>query len=101
LGEAFVEALASDFDQHGEVIIKTVRAKSPEVYLKIIKDVLPREVLLRSFTVTASLDLAEVEATKGRLAAYKYARDMIGAPLQDEPVDIEEGAIGTGDVPAR
>jgi len=94
LGEQFIQALADDFEENGQAVIKTVRARSPEIYLKVIKDTLPREVLVRAFSVSASVDLGEVERTRGRLAAFQYARRLVANdPDVGLDLDIDEGAV--------
>lgn len=46
LGEAFVEALKEDFDEHGIAAIRVVRAEKPDQYLKVIASLLPKDVNL-------------------------------------------------------
>jgi hypothetical protein len=43
LGEAFVQALADDFDKHGVAAIETVRTEKPDAYVKVIASLLPKE----------------------------------------------------------
>jgi hypothetical protein len=56
LGEGFIEALAADFEEHGIDVIKTVRMRQPDVYLKIIKDILPREAVIAAFNIDVGKD---------------------------------------------
>jgi hypothetical protein len=79
LGEAFVQALADDFSEHGIAAVERVRVQEPATYLKIIGNTLPREVLMTALSVNANFDLSDMEDAKGYLAAYRYARDRIGA----------------------
>jgi hypothetical protein len=44
LGEEFVAALLADFNQHGPAVIESVRADQPAQYLKVIAQVIPKEV---------------------------------------------------------
>ena len=44
LGEAFIEALSADFEQHGEAVIAAVRIEKPNQYLKVIASILPKEI---------------------------------------------------------
>lgn len=39
----FVKALAEDFEEHGEGVIRIVRAERPAEYLKIVASILPKE----------------------------------------------------------
>jgi hypothetical protein len=43
LEEDFLSALAADFEQHGEAVIQKVRETKPEVYLRVIADLLPKD----------------------------------------------------------
>jgi len=44
LGEEFLNALASGFEQHGPAVIVAVRESKPEVYLRVVADLLPKEM---------------------------------------------------------
>ncbi|WP_322189283.1 DUF5681 domain-containing protein [Fulvimarina uroteuthidis] len=44
LSEAFLEALAADFHEHSIEVIKTVREEKPDVYIKVIASLLPRDL---------------------------------------------------------
>jgi hypothetical protein len=101
LGEQFIEALAADFDEHGDAVIKLVRSRDPVAYIKIIKDTLPREVLIRAFTAHAEINVfasaAELEDAAEFAAALKLlergAREIVGAePIIDlEAVEVTDG----------
>jgi len=43
LGEAFVKALHDDFVEHGVATIEKVRDEKPEVYMKVVASLLPKE----------------------------------------------------------
>lgn len=45
LGEAFVEALQQDFETHGVDAIEKVRTEKPDQYLKVIAQVIPKEII--------------------------------------------------------
>ncbi len=47
LGEAFIQALADDFDKHGIKAITTVRDERPHEYLKVIASLLPKQVEIK------------------------------------------------------
>jgi hypothetical protein len=52
-------------------------------FVKVVANVLPREVLLKALSVNATVDLSTMEEAKGFLEAYRYAHDRIGAvPLE-------------------
>lgn len=46
LAEAFIGALMSDFEEHGEAVIADVRRNDPVAYLAIISRVIPRTLTL-------------------------------------------------------
>ncbi len=47
LGEAFIAALADDFDKHGVAAISTVRDERPHEYLKVVASLLPKQVEIK------------------------------------------------------
>jgi hypothetical protein len=47
LGEAFIAALAGDFDKHGVTAIETVRTERPHEYLKVVASLLPKQVEIK------------------------------------------------------
>lgn len=44
LGEAFLEAMYTDFQEHGVAAIITVRDEKPDQYLKVVASILPKEL---------------------------------------------------------
>ena len=93
LGEAFVQALADDFSEHGVVAVERVRQSDPSAYLKIIGNTLPREVLQLALSVNANVDLAEMEKARGFFEAFKYARERIGVvPPDSAMIDLNPEA---------
>ena len=44
LGEKFFAALCEDFEAHGAEVIAQVRREMPHLYVKIIADLMPKEV---------------------------------------------------------
>jgi hypothetical protein len=44
LGEDFLNVLAADFEQHGQRVIEKVRETKPEAYLRVVADLLPKDV---------------------------------------------------------
>jgi len=47
LGEAFIQAMYSDFTEHGETVIETVRTEKPDQYLKVVASILPQQLNVR------------------------------------------------------
>ena len=56
LGEAFLEALASDFEAHGPQAIAEVRENRPADYLKVIASILPKEMNVKVDTTDELTD---------------------------------------------
>ena len=46
LGEAFIQALADDFEKHGPAVIERVRIEKPEAYIKVVASLLPKDLNL-------------------------------------------------------
>lgn len=46
LGEAFIQALHDDFNEHGIAAVQQVRIEKPDQYLKVIASLLPKEFTL-------------------------------------------------------
>jgi hypothetical protein len=47
LGEAFLQDLYADWQQHGPQVIETCRRNKPEVYLKVVASLLPKELEIK------------------------------------------------------
>ena len=86
LGEAFVAALHEDFQEHGTQVIETVRLEKPDVYLKVIAQVIPAEFTINkdSFGDITDEQLAII------LAA---ARSALGI-VESDAIDISPEAGG-------
>ena len=48
LQKRFIEALAKEFDEHGDGVIRIVRVEEPATFLKLVASVLPRELVVES-----------------------------------------------------
>src|SRR6266567_2346039 len=73
LNEKFILALHDDFAEHGPAVIERVREQRPDVYLKVIASILPREMHFKNespFEGMSSEQLDEMlESIRGILAA--------------------------------
>lgn len=74
LGEAFLEALCADFQEHGVAAIQTVRAEKPDQYLKVIASILPKEFHVKDLSLD---DMSDAEL----IAALAAARAVIAGSL--------------------
>lgn len=44
LGEAFLQDMLADWEEHGPETIQAVRLERPDVYLKVVASVLPKDI---------------------------------------------------------
>lgn len=86
LGEAFVAALHEDFQEHGPQVIETVRLEKPDVYLKVIAQIIPKEFTLKTDTFDGITD----EQLSVILAA---ARSALGI-IEGSGEDVTDAASG-------
>jgi hypothetical protein len=61
LNEKFILALYEDFSKHGVTVIEEVRVSRPEIYLKVIASILPRQMHVRSESMFAGLSNDDVD----------------------------------------
>jgi hypothetical protein len=72
LSAAFLEAFASDFDEHGKTVIQTVRETDPGTYMRVAAGLLPKQVEVENMTPESGLTDDEVEQMYESLKA-KFA----------------------------
>jgi hypothetical protein len=80
LGTQFLEALEADFKQHGPQAIALVREKKPEVYMRVVADLLPKEANIN------------VEAGEAFVELWKKISDGLGDELADR-LDDEPSVV--------
>jgi hypothetical protein len=78
LGTQFLEALETDFNKYGAQAIALVREKKPEVYMRVVADLLPKEANIN------------VEAGEAFVELWRRISDGLGDQLA-ERVDEEQG----------
>jgi len=71
LGTQFLEALEADFNQFGPQAIALVREKKPEVYVRVVADLLPKEANIN------------VEAGEAFVELWRKISDGLGDDLAD------------------
>src|SRR5678810_440933 len=71
LGTQFLEALEADFNQFGPQAIALVREKKPEVYMRVVADLLPKEANIN------------IEAGEAFVELWKKISDGLGDELAD------------------
>ena len=72
LGEDFVRALSEDFQEHGMAAIQTVRVDDPAAYLKVIAQVVPKELNIK----TDAFDGVSDEQIAALIAAARSALNI-------------------------
>jgi hypothetical protein len=77
LGTQFLEALETDFSKYGAQAIALVREKKPEVYMRVVADLLPKEANIN------------VEAGEAFVELWRRISDGLGDQLADR-VDAEQ-----------
>ena len=78
IGTQFLEALEADFNKFGSQAIAQVREKKPEVYMRVVADLLPKEANIN------------VEAGEAFVKLWGRISDGLGDELADS-VDAEPG----------
>jgi len=78
LGTQFLEALEADFNQFGSQAIALVREKKPEIYMRVVADLLPKEANIN------------VEAGEAFAELWRRISDGLGDELADR-LDAEQG----------
>jgi hypothetical protein len=80
LGTQFLEALEVDFNQFGSDAIAMVREKKPDVYMRVVADLLPKEANVN------------VEAGDAFVELWRKISDGLGDELAAQ-FDDEPGAV--------
>lgn len=77
LGEHLIVALTEDFEEHGKAAIIKVREEDPSTYLKVIAQIVPKELIVRPVNaeemseddilelVAATADIVTVSSVEG------------------------------------
>lgn len=96
LGEDFIAALAEDFAQHGKPAIEKVRCEKPDQYLKVIAQVVPKEVHYKMDEVDELSD----DAIEAKLLELLAARSESGSAQAGRGTGTAARAPGsTGPLP--
>jgi hypothetical protein len=85
LSHKFLSALAADFEEHGEGVIKICRIERPHEYLKLIAGLMPREFEIKN-THIAEIPDADLD---GLIAVVEERlRIFVGSPDGGEAAEI-------------
>lgn len=99
LGEAFIEALHDDFNEHGKQVIETVRLEKPQDYLKVIASILPKQLELNPGAFDGVGDdilAALILAARSALGIAESGREGEGATLIDQQAEVIQTVSETG-----
>lgn len=78
LGEAFLEAMLNDFNEHGVQVIAQVRAEKPDQYLKTIAMILPKDLNVNVNHMDALTDDELIERIRALDATIRPFLDLEG-----------------------
>jgi hypothetical protein len=78
LNEKFILALHDDFVQHGSKVIAKVREEKPDIYLKVIASILPRELHVKDGSVFDGMSNEQLDEILGSVRAVLTARAPSG-----------------------
>jgi hypothetical protein len=78
LSDAFISALCEDFIAHGAAAIEKVRKVKPEIYLRVIARIIPREMHVRNESVMSGLSDEQLNETISAVRAVLLASTPTG-----------------------
>lgn len=78
LGEAFIEDMLSDWEQHGVAAIAEVRETKPDAYLKVVASILPKDLNVNINPTEAMTDEQLVERIRSLDATIRPFLDAQG-----------------------
>ena len=97
LNEKFILALHDDFAKYGPTVIAEVREKRPEVYLKVIASILPRELHFKSANAFDGMSDEELSTLLVDVRRSLTARAGEGSPAgtrsQEREVHARSAAL--------
>jgi hypothetical protein len=78
LNEKFILALHDDFVEHGAKVIEKVRRDRPDVYLKVIASILPRELHFKNESAFDGMSNDHLDEILGSVRAVLTTRAPAG-----------------------
>jgi hypothetical protein len=88
LGEQFLEDLQALWAEEGKVVLQRAAKDNPVAMVKVVANLLPRELLIKAFTAKADISIfAEVDLSDAAEfnAAYQLASQVLGIEEVFEP----------------
>jgi Family of unknown function (DUF5681) len=78
LNEKFILALHDDFVEHGREVIEKVREDKPDIYLKVIASILPRELHFKNESAFDGMTNDQLDEILGSVRAILATRAPTG-----------------------
>jgi hypothetical protein len=94
LSEEFVAVLYNDFQDHGSAAIAACRAEKPDVYLRVIAGLLPRDV---SIKVQQLDDLTDDQLMRKLATLTEMARPLLAKLPVIDATGLEVSAPSSND----
>jgi len=82
LGEAFLDAMLTDFEAHGPATIVKVRQEKPDQYLKVIASILPKDLNVNINPMDGLSDeelIERIRALDATIRPFLYAQGEDGS----------------------
>ena len=92
LGEAFIQALHADFEEHGVAVIEEVRKDKPHEYLKVVASLLPKELKIERSDELSDSELDERIRQLAGIIGVEVG--TAGSPAAEEAKDKPKPARG-------
>lgn len=88
LGEAFLDDLYADWKENGVAVIQDVRDQKPEVYLKVVASILPKDL-------NVNINPHEEATDDELIERLRSLREYIGPLLSADGGDGDSSGTGT------
>lgn len=82
LGEVFLQALVDDFDKNGAAAIEATRLTKPEVYVKVVASLLPKQIEIKE----NAFDGVSDEELAALVAAARSALGVVEPQGSDQTI---------------
>ena len=88
LSEAFIAALAQDFDEHGAESIRRVWQDDPSTYLRVIASLVPKDMQISA--PSSVLDQLSTKSLLEWLALIRGALAALGSGTDGRPTSLSD-----------
>ena len=100
LSEDFVAALYNDFQEHGSSAIAACRAEKPDVYVRVIASLLPKDMNIK---VQQLDDLTDDQLMRKLAVLTEMAKPLLSRlnAIEGEAKDITSVGVDVGVIPEQ